>query len=779
MLSHLKNCLHNDVNIRNNAVNEHALWTASKCHPAGVEATPRANRTYSAAGSATIIVSPRPVPYYNSSAPITGSTSGRAISYHLQQPTPDYFAGPAMHPPLDSSPPLIGGMMGGGDYHYAPSWASSYNHGYSPRTSRIDSPSTESYYSNHSLKHSRTSFGKSQSITCQSSMANINQTTQWNTDCQRKFEEAIGHLTASAGFALNWVANPEFIKLCKDFILGTKVPSWKVLTQRIIPSLLVKVCATVYSKVVGQNITLQCDGWSGINNHHFVAFIVTTYTELLTVRVNDTTTNRKTAEHLLVQMEEVIVYTQVEWKAFPIAFTTDVSGESRKAHHLSTHRWLCLTAMLIKYVNLIVGDYFKASDTDFLNDAARANEVISWLCSKTTLLWLICEEMASCKLRPLSVICPVPTHWTAFYLAYTRLLKLQRPIDNVIEDDACKPVQDQQVIQPAHGRSTHEKAVKMVEILKDQSFWVSLVHITHHLAPLAIATNVTQSAHCHMDEVLLTFGKLAVEFLKLTDPLEAPVQQALMESLEHQWSKSDQDVFIAAIILNPFHRLKPFRHEQSVISLGAKPYDNLESLCNGVEKEAAGADPKQSPDPMRIYDDMSVQDEEMTPITKLSLHILAICPNSASCERLFSSFGLILTKICNWLKKTTLLDLAELKMHLRDEYLCDNVKNMVQEQHFGTVQPQAESTQQTQAAATDSGNTCLTEILTSLAAAKAMLSEDEEVSTNEYWSGVDQRSAVASLESEMSFYELLDLDAAGEPDLDPDLDNAVASLFDM
>jgi hypothetical protein len=248
---------------------------------------------------------------------------------------------------------------------------------------------------------------------------------------------------------------------------------------------------------------------------------------------------------------------------------------------------------------------------------------------------------------------------------------------------------------------------------------------------------------------------------------------------------------------------------------------------------------------------MSVQGEEMTPITKLALHVLAICPNSVSCERLFSSFGLILMKHHNRLKKTTLLDLAELKMHLRDEYVRDNVKNTVQERHFGTVQPQPQSTQPTQAAVTDSGAATadsgnaisnansdrlaspgsdssndsaldfpmadsrsvarqsgtaqpstnsstqslrrLTRNLTSLATAEAVLDEDEEVShskhhinikqlfnfADDYWSSVDQRSAVASLELEMSFYELLDLDAAGEPDLDPDLDDTVASLFDM
>lgn len=76
--------------------------------------------------------------------------------------------------------------------------------------------------------------------------------------------------------------------------------------------------------------------------------------------------------------------------------------------------------------------------------------------------------------------------------------------------------------------------------------------IKHHLAPLAIAANVTQSTHCRLDEVLLIFGTLVMEYCKLTDPDDIPVRDALMSSIERQWEKSDQDVFVACIILNPF-----------------------------------------------------------------------------------------------------------------------------------------------------------------------------------------------------------------------------------
>lgn len=50
--------------------------------------------------------------------------------------------------------------------------------------------------------------------------------------------------------------------------------------------------------------------------------------------VKDTTTERKTAEHLLSQMLEVLQLLRTEWGVTVIAFTTDASGESRKARRL-------------------------------------------------------------------------------------------------------------------------------------------------------------------------------------------------------------------------------------------------------------------------------------------------------------------------------------------------------------------------------------------------------------------------------------------------------------
>jgi hypothetical protein len=59
----------------------------------------------------------------------------------------------------------------------------------------------------------------------------------------------------------------------------------------------------------------------------------------------------------------------------------------------------------------------------------------------------------------------------------------------------------------------------------------------------------------------------------------------------------------------------------------------------------------------------------ITPLCQLARRILSICANSASCERLFSMFGLILTRLRSRLWGKAMTDLAELRLHLRDEHV--------------------------------------------------------------------------------------------------------------
>jgi hypothetical protein len=96
----------------------------------------------------------------------------------------------------------------------------------------------------------------------------------WSDARQMRFEERILRLTASAGLSFSWVENPEWLNFCTEFIPQAKTPSRKVLTQRLLPRTLAELQKQAKERVRGQNATASCDGWTGENFHHYIAFMI-------------------------------------------------------------------------------------------------------------------------------------------------------------------------------------------------------------------------------------------------------------------------------------------------------------------------------------------------------------------------------------------------------------------------------------------------------------------------------------------------------------------------
>jgi len=59
--------------------------------------------------------------------------------------------------------------------------------------------------------------------------------------------------------------------------------------------------------------------------------------------------------------------------------------------------------------------------------------------------------------------------------------------------------------------------------------------------------------------VLITFAFLYIRYSKLVDTEDIKARDAILGSIEQRWLKTDQDVFVAGILLNPFHKAQPFR----------------------------------------------------------------------------------------------------------------------------------------------------------------------------------------------------------------------------
>src|SRR6266852_3016717 len=54
--------------------------------------------------------------------------------------------------------------------------------------------------------------------------------------------------------------------------------------------------------------------------------------------------------------------------------------------------------------------------------------------------------------------------------------------------------------------------------------------------------------------------------LKNQQPEDKRACDAILKSLERRWAKADQDVFVAAVILNPLHKIAPFTKSFNIFS---------------------------------------------------------------------------------------------------------------------------------------------------------------------------------------------------------------------
>lgn len=98
----------------------------------------------------------------------------------------------------------------------------------------------------------------------------------WSSTQQQRFASWIARITASCGFPFLWVENPEWIGFCREFIPGAKSINRQSLADRWIPAEVEKYRNAAKENSKGSFVTIQCDGWSGVNFHHYIAFVITT-----------------------------------------------------------------------------------------------------------------------------------------------------------------------------------------------------------------------------------------------------------------------------------------------------------------------------------------------------------------------------------------------------------------------------------------------------------------------------------------------------------------------
>ncbi|KAF9028143.1 hypothetical protein BDZ89DRAFT_776946 [Hymenopellis radicata] len=117
-----------------------------------------------------------------------------------------------------------------------------------------------------------------------------------------QFFTSLIRITASCGFALSWVENPEVRQFLSTFIPQAPPVSRHKLTNDILRKLTDELRNNVQSEVAGKDAVLQCDGWTGLNHSHLIAFMIVVEGKVFTIKVEEASKERRDAKHLLFML---------------------------------------------------------------------------------------------------------------------------------------------------------------------------------------------------------------------------------------------------------------------------------------------------------------------------------------------------------------------------------------------------------------------------------------------------------------------------------------------
>jgi hypothetical protein len=213
---------------------------------------------------------------------------------------------------------------------------------------------------------------------------------------------------------------------------------------------------------------------------------------------------------------------------------------------------------------LILRDYFK-ENKDAAQTAEDATELIGWILNHLKvhdIFDTMQREVTQNALKQYLVA--NLTCWTTHSIALGWLLSLKESLH------CAAYLHHDDIITAQVGAEKNAKvkakltatAESQCNLIESPSFWMKLKQLVDEIEPITFAVNITQQESAQPDHVLLALGGLYLHFSQLSD---ARVAWGMKKCLEKHWAAQDQSLFIFALILNPFEKLKHFRDQSNVL----------------------------------------------------------------------------------------------------------------------------------------------------------------------------------------------------------------------
>ncbi|KAF8989859.1 ribonuclease H-like domain-containing protein, partial [Cyathus striatus] len=444
--------------------------------------------------------------------------------------------------------------------------------------------------------------------------------------------------------------------------------------------------------------TYQCDGWKNVVKTSVITSMMTVDSLPYLLCTHDMTGKSKTGDKLFNLVKDNIVYMESTYGVNMIMITTDDGPDGKKMRHLhaATYPHIAMFVCWAHQSGLLTGNYL-AIKSPFMTSAARAIEVIKWFNNHQRALDLLHSQQLCTTGHILALILPVVMRWTGYYCALKQLHSQSSSIMG------CVAANKQQLLVAAGAMSDLKaKALEVIMICCDEQFWNDLAKIVSHLKLLAILANILQDPACCLDHVLLTLMRNFCFFETLHSTNDTFIQKMMHVSLEHQWAKADQELFILAVFFNPYiwaccfnpekitqfdlfhmvHRVYQWLFHQSIHSdfnftaafedyysdLGQFSSDSMYLSGFEAEYHAGGHEIDFTGIWKKLCGANTVQTGR-SGFVKLAIWILTMVPNSAGTECVFSTFGLTHTKTCNQINPQKVHNATLVRMNRRHTHI--------------------------------------------------------------------------------------------------------------
>ncbi|KAJ7260042.1 ribonuclease H-like domain-containing protein [Mycena rebaudengoi] len=516
----------------------------------------------------------------------------------------------------------------------------------------------------------------------------------WDPPRQEEFAEDLCKLFIACNVAWNSAANPELLLFFSKYIPEAKIPDRRVLSGRVLDTLVVQVEADIKSKVSGKLGTGQCDGWKTGAKASIITTSVTVEGKIYTNAAHDVSPDKKSAENLLQIVLGDIEYCEKEFGIIFIGYCTDNGGDARgmRPRLQRIRPKFTVPPCWGHQVNIMVGEVLEL-ELPCMGSMDDGLEIAKWFTNHSRALGMLKDQQKTTERfkrtnRALTLIFPVISRWTVHFLCTRRFLVLSPPMRALYYQDY------EALIQCAGAKADAKaKARAVLEPIEDPQFWKNIAEVKLILEPLAIAAKCMQAPDAGLDQVLLMLGNL---YRIYGDPeVDSRVRNCIRNSLEKRWLAMEREIFILALFLNPYIRDSDLDFHAAFFDYSNDRADFSSSYMQlSAMKELHERENKRV-NVVTVWQQLDTgQVNGRNGVVKLAIWVLSIVANSAGSERGFSKFGIFLIKLRNQLsiqkvRKMNTIDMELKRKHEELGMTTDRIKRKFvhfAEQHGG-VQP--------------------------------------------------------------------------------------------